>query len=83
MKNCSWYDNFVFLLVSAKVVFDTYFVQMERIEVPINLLPPAFDGWRILQISDLHGRRLSADGQIVKQIKAANPDVIVLTGDYV
>ena len=73
----------IFLFVLAKVISDTFFIKMEHIEIPLPALPPVFDGLRILQLSDLHGRRLPGDGKLAQEIKAANPDLIVLTGDYV
>ena len=42
-----------------------------------------FRSYRILQVSDFHGRRLSKDGAVAKMITEAQPDIIVLTGDYV
>jgi len=56
---------------------------MEIIEVEISGLPEALDGYRILQVSDFHGRRFAKDGSVAKKIVATAPDIIVLTGDYV
>ena len=50
-------------------------------------LPPAFDGYRILQISDLHVGTLASHPELVQQVveraNAQNPDLIVFTGDLV
>lgn len=49
-------------------------------------LPPAFDGFRILQLSDLHiGPFMTAReiGKIVEISNRAKPDLIALTGDFV
>ncbi|MGH9342403.1 MAG: metallophosphoesterase [Terriglobia bacterium] len=49
-------------------------------------LPRAFDGFRILQLSDLHiGPFMSAReiGKIVEISNRARPDLIALTGDFV
>lgn len=47
-------------------------------------LPQNFSGFRILQLSDLHGRSFGRDnGRLVKAVKAAEPDIIVLTGDFI
>ncbi len=43
-------------------------------------IPPAFDGFRILLMSDLHDRRLS-DSKISDIIAGARPDVILMAGD--
>lgn len=45
-------------------------------------LPAAFDGYRIVQLSDLHCRRFGeGQAQLVEAIRAQQPDLIVLTGD--
>lgn len=49
-------------------------------------LGEAFDGLRVVQISDLHFRPYTGEKEIAAAVKAVNdsrPDVIVLTGDFV
>lgn len=50
-------------------------------------LPPAFNGFKIAQISDMHLSAYNGDTtfvhKIVKHINALNPDIIVFTGDMV
>lgn len=50
-------------------------------------LPAAFDGYRIVQLSDLHLGTLHGRGEVVDSIVAAvnrcHPDLIVFTGDLV
>ncbi|MGF6999074.1 putative MPP superfamily phosphohydrolase [Paraburkholderia sp. GAS32] len=56
------------------------------IEVPIDDLPPALDGFTIVQISDIHvgptikGRYVDA---IVDAVNRLKPDLIAVTGDVV
>ena len=47
---------------------------------PVNL-PESFDGFRIVQVSDLHNS--DPDGKLLEKVTAANPDVIIITGDIV
>lgn len=49
---------------------------------PINLvnLPKAFEGLRIVQISDLHGKLFDGKG-LVQRVNNLNPDLVVITGD--
>ncbi len=51
------------------------------------LLPEAFDGYRILQISDLHVGTLASHPEVVSRVvemgNAQNADLIVFTGDLV
>ena len=45
-------------------------------------LPAAFDGFRIVQLSDLHGAEFGeGNARLLKKVGAAEPDVIALTGD--
>jgi predicted MPP superfamily phosphohydrolase len=63
-------------------------LNLETVERPIRLanLPPAFHGFRIAQLSDIHIGPFMTEEQIRKFAAIANaqkPDMIVLTGDYV
>jgi len=45
-------------------------------------VPPGFDGYRIVQVSDLHGKRFgSGQGRLLKLVRDLKPDMIALTGD--
>ena len=47
-------------------------------------LDAEFDGYRIVQISDLHNAKFGKDNQkLVDRIRECEPDMIVLTGDLV
>lgn len=47
-------------------------------------LPAAFDGLRIVQVSDLHSRSFGKDNErLLEAIADARPDLIVLTGDLI
>jgi len=60
--------------------------RVERVEVPIANLPPALDGLRIAQLSDIHiGPYLPRD-QVRRAAEMANeldPHLAVVTGDFV
>jgi uncharacterized protein len=62
-------------------------LRVEKIEVAIADLPPNLEGTTIVQLSDLHydGLRLSDQllGEAIDATNQANPDLIVLTGDFV
>lgn len=59
---------------------------IRRYTVPIRGLPSAFDGLRIVQVSDTHlGPAVSA-AHVRRAVQLAlrqNPDLVVLTGDYI
>ena len=49
-----------------------------------NRIPTAFDNYKIVHISDLHNKEFGAgQKQLLCQIRKANPDVIVITGDLI
>jgi uncharacterized protein len=57
-----------------------------REEVALKNLPPAFEGLRIVQMSDLHFSGLVPEAYLEKCIEMANalePDLVFLTGDYI
>jgi predicted MPP superfamily phosphohydrolase len=61
-------------------------VGVRRVEVPIPDLPPGLDGFRIVQISDLHLGPLVRWAQVEHVLAASNalePDLIAVTGDLV
>jgi len=62
-------------------------IDVVECRVDVTGLPAAFDGYRIVQISDLHVGTYMSDTtfihDIVAQVNALHPDVILFTGDIV
>ncbi len=47
-------------------------------------IPKAFDGFKILQVSDLHNKEFGENQvNLIKQTKKIHPDIIVITGDLI
>ncbi len=60
--------------------------QPRQVEVAIKDLPAAFDGYRMLQLTDIHASRLLTGDwvrQVVAESNALKPDLIVITGDLI
>jgi uncharacterized protein len=60
--------------------------KLERLRFPISSLGAAFDGFRIVQLSDLHvteSTREAALDRLVERVNALKPDVVAITGDLV
>jgi predicted MPP superfamily phosphohydrolase len=52
----------------------------------IDNLPPAFEGFRIAQISDIHLEEYTEDyflRHVIHQVNALTPDMVLVTGDFV
>ena len=59
---------------------------IERVQIPIPNLPSALEGFRIVQISDIHLYPLTTVELVDQAVQMTNqlqPDLVLLTGDYV
>ncbi len=57
---------------------------VKKVTVKIAHLPAAFDGYRLVQLTDLHASSLLRGGwmrQVVARTNALHPDLITMTGD--
>jgi predicted MPP superfamily phosphohydrolase len=76
-----------FLAILDGVTAGRYRYEVTRVRVTIPGLPPAFDGLRVAQLSDLHlgshGSDYPGVRRMVERVNAERPDVVVLTGDVV
>ena len=69
---------------SAYGVWNAYHPRTVDVQVLIKNLPPAWQGKKIVQLSDVHlGHILGANflRKLVKQSNAQNPELVVITGD--
>jgi predicted MPP superfamily phosphohydrolase len=60
--------------------------RVRRRDIEIDGLPDAFDGYRIVQISDLHCGPFASGRRVARWVAAANrlePDLIAVTGDLI
>lgn len=58
-------------------------LRLSRHELTLERLPPAFDGFRILHLSDLHlDLDRSFTGTLLKALEGCSYDLCVMTGDY-
>jgi hypothetical protein len=61
-------------------------VEVRRVEVRLSRLPRALDGFRIVQLTDLHvGLTLGREfvGRVVERTRGLRPDLVAITGDLV
>ena len=72
------------VLFIAWTIWGNVTIAVTRYEPRSARLPEAFDGFTIVQISDLHNARFGADNaRLVERVRDAAPDLIALTGDLV
>jgi predicted MPP superfamily phosphohydrolase len=60
--------------------------QVQKIEIPVADLPPALDGLRIVQLSDIHAGDFMPRDEIRRAVAMANDlgaDLAVVTGDFI
>ncbi|MDR0814405.1 MAG: metallophosphoesterase [Bacteroidales bacterium] len=76
----------IFLMVWG-IVYGRHNFHVNRVELAFDDLPEQFDGFRILQISDLHTGSFLGDyshfAHLADSITLAQADLIVCTGDFV
>jgi len=72
--------------VARAALTEPYMLSIEHERIQLERLPKAFDGFRIVQLSDVHHGPFSSREQIERAVDTANklqPDIIALTGDYI
>lgn len=72
--------------VARAALTEPYMLSIEHHRIQLSRLPKAFDGFRVVQLSDVHHGPFSSREQIEQAIDTANrlkPDIIALTGDYI
>jgi predicted MPP superfamily phosphohydrolase len=68
------------------VLYEPNCPRMVKLQVPVPSLPEIFDGFRIAQLSDFHYDEIFSSVPIrraVAIVNSVNPDVVVLTGDFI
>ena len=71
----------VLLFLGIFFTWQNNHILINKINYKNKKIPKAFNGFKILQISDLHNKNF--DGMLSKKIKLVNPDIVVITGDII
>lgn len=76
-----------FALMWWGALVNRFRLDVREVEVDIAGLPAAFDGYRIVQLSDIHTGTYGSDTtfmhRLVEEVNSLHPDLIVFTGDIV
>lgn len=65
---------------------EPYRLTIEHHQIFLRRLPKALDGFRIVQLSDIHHSPFTSSQQIERAVQTATslqPDIVALTGDYI
>lgn len=87
IKNTGWaLAGVPFILVTRGVFHTTYDFRIHRVNIQLDKLGAEFDGFKIIQLSDIHAGSFLSDepfGKAREIIEGLEPDIIVITGDFV
>lgn len=65
-------------------LYENYTIEVDKFVVFDRDIPKAFDGYKILQLSDFHNKNFGlGNKKLYKKIHKINPDIILMTGDMV
>lgn len=71
------------LLITVYLIYQNTYPTITKITIKNKNIPKAFNGYKIVQISDYHNAHLlRGHDRLLFLIKNAKPDIIVITGDF-
>lgn len=74
----------IFLIVLIWTIVDNKSIEITNTKYKNSKIPKEFEGYKIVQISDLHNKRFGENqSKLAEKIKSCNPDIIVITGDLI
>lgn len=74
----------IILILSVFLAFENNALQITYYTYKTDKISEKYDGFKIVQISDLHNKKMGKNGEkLADRISECEPDIIVLTGDLV
>lgn len=73
----------VFVLLAAELIYSNYYIEAESFEYSAESVPPAFDGVKIVSVTDYHNHGGFYEDDLIHKIEKVSPDYIFLVGDIV
>ena len=72
------------LVLAIWTIWGNTALMVNTITIASSRIPPAFSGFRIAQVSDLHNAEFGKDNsELLQMLSKTMPDIIVITGDLV
>src|SRR5687768_8133984 len=72
--------------VAREALAEANSLTIEEVTIYLSRLPKELDGFRLVHLSDIHHSPFTSLEHVVRTVETANslqPDMFVLTGDYV
>ena len=74
----------IFILMYLDIKYNVNTLEVTKYVVENKKVPKEFDGYNIVQISDLHSKLFGENNKkLIQKIKSLNPDIVVVTGDLI
>lgn len=74
----------IVLIITAFFIWQNNLISITEIAYESSKIPQAFEGYKIVQISDLHNKEFGKNQErLLKKIRTTSPDIIVITGDLI
>lgn len=71
-------------LFTAVTVWQNISLKITRYHIYSSYLPTAFNGYRIVLLSDIHSRNFGVNQEsLIKKVEKMHPDIILVAGDWV
>ena len=74
----------IFFVLPIWTIWGNTALTVSNLKISSSRIPPAFSGFRIAQVSDLHNAEFGKDNiKLLELLSENKPDIIVITGDFV
>lgn len=74
----------LWVFVLSMVFWQNCAIARETVQIALPRLPSEFDGFRVAELADLHGRSFGGgNAALVGEVAAGKPDIICLDGDII
>ncbi|MFC4024338.1 metallophosphoesterase [Oceanobacillus longus] len=76
---------FLFIILLLRFLYNqNNAITVTDFTVSSNKIPQSFNGYKIVQLSDLHNKSFGKNqGRLTQKVKALHPDIILVTGDLI
>ncbi len=79
-----WIAFIVVIAVAISIICSYFIIDVTEYTITSEKIPSAFNGYKILQISDLHNTSYGkGNSKLLKKVEEINPDIVVMTGDMI